>query len=1304
MRTALHVHTENSLKECGLKIDDMLKKAKSLGYDKVILGDICNMTGAVEFCNKAKQQDITPVLGVECLLMEEDDVSRILLVAKNHDGYVSLCRLVTKANENLTNDGKAVLSKEELAQYASENLIACCGGMNGFVSYPFIRNQKYKNIAASIPDVQVQESNSSYHDTQMQEIKEALKERRAEKKDLQNQMKSKKASYAFFDDAPDDVENAVDIVELKERLKKTENEIARFSRMEKAVKKQMDAVSKTEGKLQKDLALKIHMKEKILSSNALLDEMKERLSWLIDLFGQNLGVEVILHKEPDEDELNTLLLKVAEELHVMPVLGLDSYTLDGSDEEVLKWHLVKSLQDNEWVPVGASSSYYGMEQAEELIKRANGGFTKEQMKVFADNTDLLFQDCSMRFDKDEHYPKYKVPSGMTATQLMEKRARAAIPRLYGKDGWTKDREAELQKEIAVIDKTGYSDYTLTIADILNDARKMADPEVVSCLVGPGRGSGAGSIVNYLMGITSLDPVTYGLIFERYLNIERVSPPDIDSDIATSIRDDLVLLIKGKYKKKDGCVGVCGILTKSKLTGKAAIRAAGRILSHKIYGNTTALYSLSDKMSKTLPADPKLKLSDHAEELREAYTSKEAKELLRYALMLEGTVQAYGTHAAGVIISDSGDITDYAPLINIGTAEEPVWNIQYDMVESESIGLLKMDMLGLSTLDICYTALKLIYAGYGKKIDLFRIPFEKEVFREIYSKGATNGVFQCESAGMKRMWMDLKPEGIEDIIAGIALYRPGPMDFIPDYIKGKENPASIRYKTEKLRPILEKTYGCIVYQEQVMQIVRDLAGYSMGRSDLVRRAMSKKKADVMAQERKNFVYGNPEEGITGCVGNGIPADVADSIYDDMVDFAKYAFNKSHAAAYALVSYQTAWLKYHYPKEFMVGAMDVAARQNAPDKLPGLLHECKQMGIKVLPPDINRSEEGFSIVDDNILYGLWAIKGVKENASVVLKTRDSIYRNFKDFLLRCPANKASIRNLIKAGAFTYLCKSRGGMLGSLDVLLDMRKKIWDTQQKIEASEKILREEMLTVTKRRTEQAKLERAESALYTLTNEFEALPVPVITDTIEKKLEYEKETLYAYVTAHPLDAYDERPGCTCLGSITEVDIGAKGVEVMGCISGFKEVKRKKDGKPMAVFTLEDKTGDRKCICYSAKYEEYKKALSDGYVIYAFCNVNADMNDAEMPLLSINYAKIVTPELGPIVYSTPEKDIPLSRMAVEPYLVEQGHPLLWHISDGLRAGILVDTGLFVSHSIIDDMGEDFVQEAEFVHLKKRRRVQ
>ena len=1290
MDTALHIHTENSLKECGVKIDDALRRAAELGYRKVVLGDACNMTGAVEFCNKAAKHGITPVLGVECFFEEG---SKILLVAKNREGYVTLCRLVTGANSNLTPAGRPTVTEEMLKETDTSELIACCGGTGSYAAYPYQRNKEYIRLSASAPPaVEAEAPDLSETKARLLEIREALKEKRAAKKVFQHKLK---VCGSMAEERTGETGGSEE--GLKESLDKVTKEIERFVKLEKTAKKQIDAHAKKEKKAAEAQAKWEEMKSKILDADALSAEIEGRLAALQGLFG-SLAVEVTAHGQKEEQEINRLLLQVAGRLGIQTVLSFDSYTLDGSEEEVLKWHLVRSLQDNTWVPMDASSAFYGIEREEELLARS--GLTPEIFCQLSANTDALFQDCGMVFDKSDHYPKYPVPEGTTPTHLMEERARAAIPKLYRDGSWTKAHEEKLKNEIEVIDKTGYSDYTLTIADILNKARAMADPEVVSCLVGPGRGSGAGSIVNYLMGITSVDPVQYGLIFERYLNIERDSPPDIDSDIATSIRDGLVQRIKQDYGKKEGSVGVCGILTKSRLAGKAAIRAAGRLLSSRKYGNTTALYGLADRMAKLLPMDPKLKLADHIKELEDTFRDGEAREILHYARLLEGALQAYGTHAAGVIISDSGDITDYAPLINLGTKEEPVWNVQYDMVESESIGFLKLDMLGLSTLDVCYTALRLIRKRHGKKIDLYHVPFEKEVFQEIYVKGATDGVFQCESAGMKRMWMDLKPSCIEDIIAGIALYRPGPMEFIPDYIRGKENPQSIHYKTEKLRPILESTYGCIVFQEQVMRIVRDLAGYSMGRSDLVRRAMSKKKEDVMAQERKNFVYGNEKEGIPGCVQNGISAGVADSIYDDMVDFAKYAFNKSHAAAYALVSYQTAWLKYHYPLEFMVGAMDVAARQNAPDKLPGLLHECRRMGIEVLPPDVNLSKEGFSILDGKLLYGLWAVKGVKEKAPEVIANRHPIYRSFKEFLLSCKANKTAIRNLVKAGAFTQLHASRTGILLSLEELLAMRGKIWKLKEKVDGCQAALEDTGLDAKKQRLAEAKLYNAQTELHAQEEAFHEFTIPMIADPVDKKLEYEKETLFSYITAHPLDAYDEKPSCVCMGDISVNDVGAKGVEGMGCITNFREVRRKKDGKVMAVFTLQDRTGEQKCICYAAKYAEYKDVLQDGRVVHLFFNVNADRDDAEQVLLTVHFAKMLIPDLGPILYSIEEGGEAKAMEEVKPYLTEQGHPLLWHIKNGERAGQLIQTGLFVSREITSQFPGDTVQEAEYI--KKRRR--
>lgn len=823
-------------------------------------------------------------------------------------------------------------------------------------------------------------------------------------------------------------------------------------------------------------------------------------------------------------------------------------------------------------------------------------------------------------------------------------------------------------------------------------------------------SGAGSLCNYLLGITNVDPLPYGLIFERYLNIERISPPDIDSDIATSIRDWLVGSIKEKYAGKKDCIGVCSIVTHTTLAARAAIRAAGRIISMKDKGSSVAYNNIYDAMAKMVPQKPHITIADTESEIAERFgDNRKAMEILEAAKLLEGVTVGYGTHAAGVIISDNGDVTDYAPLVNVGTTDAPMWNIQCDMVESEGLGLLKMDMLGLTTLDIIDRTVELAYKRYGVRINIHAIPFEKEVFENIYSTGNTDCVFQCESAGMKKMWKALRPDSIDDILAGIALFRPGPMDFIPDYIEGKKHPDDIHYKTPMLRPILEKTYGCIVYQEQVMQIVRDLAGFSMGRSDLVRRGMAKKKARILNEERKNFVYGNKEAFdagedsvyIPGCVSKGISADVANSIYDDMISFASYAFNKSHAAAYALVSYQTAWLKYHYPAEFMASSLNFAKTE----KYPGIISACRDMGITVKTPDINRSWEGFTVLDSHtIIYGLSNVKGVGSAAEKIISCRSPLFAGPVDFLTRCDINKGAAVALAKAGAFDAFCNDREKLVSNIPAVADIVKRL----KKLNAAAKDAEEKFCVTADDKAKAALETKVRSAKQRARAAKDKLAEIQLADgkqDVSINLMYEKDVLYSYISAHPFDPYEEcaPPGhdkiCDASGYL---DVSGKGLQAVfyGIISDVKKSKSKKSGKDYASFSLEDKTGRLKCLCFPDRYEALEGDIMENEAVKIEGKIRRDRDDPDVPECFVEKVEPLESGLPQVLLYLYNSCINW-KSAIVHCATSQGHRLFVY---DRTTGRLEDTGIFVNEKVFEcPLGEYMAYTRANLRTKKKKEL-
>ena len=569
-----------------------------------------------------------------------------------------------------------------------------------------------------------------------------------------------------------------------------------------------------------------------------------------------------------------------------------------------------------------------------------------------DNTQRIADRCSVEIEFGvTKLPKYDVPDGYTSWEYLQKLCREGLERRYGEP--SQELKDRLAYELDTIRNMGYVDYFLIVWDFIKYAKDHG------IAVGPGRGSAAGSIVSYCLGITTIDPIRYQLLFERFLNPERVSMPDIDVDFCYERRQEVIDYVVRKYGKDR----VVQIVTFGTLAARGVLRDVGRVMDLP--------YAFVDSIAKMIPQELNITIDKALKEnpeLRRVYESDEqVKTLIDMGKRLEGLPRHSSMHAAGVVISQKS-VDEYVPL---SRAADGTITTQFTMTTLEELGLLKMDFLGLRTLTVIQNAVNLARRRQPD-LDMEKIDYNDQKVMDYIGTGKTDGVFQLESAGMKSFMKELKPHSLEDIIAGISLYRPGPMDFIPQYIRGKNDASSITYDCPQLQPILEPTYGCIVYQEQVMQIVRDLAGYTLGRSDLLRRAMSKKKADVMEKERKIFVYGDPETDVPGCIKNGIDEKTANKIYDEMIDFAKYAFNKSHAAAYAVVAYQTAWLKYYYPVEFMAALMTSVI--DNPSKVAEYIYACRQMGIKILPPDINKGEADFSVDGGNIRYGLAAIKSI------------------------------------------------------------------------------------------------------------------------------------------------------------------------------------------------------------------------------------------------------------------------------------------------------------------------------------------
>ena len=739
-------------------------------------------------------------------------------------------------------------------------------------------------------------------------------------------------------------------------------------------------------------------------TKGMYEEAKDRALEYQEIFGKgNYFLELQDHGIPDQQLVNQQLMKLSQETGIELVATNDVHYTYADDEKahdiLLCIQTGKKLSDENRMRYEGGQYYVKSE--EEMA--AWFPYARQALE----NTQKIADRCSVEIEFGvTKLPKYDVPEGYTSWEYLQKLCYEGLDQRYRTP--SQELKDRLAYELDTIRHMGYVDYFLIVWDFIKYAKDHG------IAVGPGRGSAAGSIVSYCLGITTIDPIHYQLLFERFLNPERVSMPDIDVDFCYERRQEVIDYVTRKYGKD--CVAQ--IVTFGTLAARGVIRDVGRVMDLP--------YAYVDSIAKMIPQELGITIDKALQmnpELRKLYESDETvTHLIDMAKRLEGLPRHCSMHAAGVVICQK-PVEEYVPL---SRAADGTITTQFIMTTLEELGLLKMDFLGLRTLTVIQNAVQL---ARKKQPDLQidKIDYNDKAVLDYIGTGKTEGIFQLESGGMKNFMKELQPHSLEDVIAGISLYRPGPMDFIPQYIRGKNDRSSITYDCPQLEPILAPTYGCIVYQEQVMQIVRDLAGYTLGRSDLLRRAMSKKKAAVMEKERKTFVYGDEETGVPGCIKNGIDEQTANKIYDEMIDFAKYAFNKSHAAAYAVVSYQTAWLKYYYPVEYMAALMTSVI--DNPTKVAEYIYVCRQMGIKILPPDINKGEADFSVDGGDIRYGLAAIKSIgRPVIRAIVNDRKELgeFRNLEDFITRISSrelmNKRLVENLIKAGALDVLGGTR------------------------------------------------------------------------------------------------------------------------------------------------------------------------------------------------------------------------------------------------------------------------------------------
>ena len=912
---------------------------------------------------------------------------------------------------------------------------------------------------------------------------------------------------------------------------------------------------------------------------------KEEAMRLQDIFGENnFFLELQDHGLSEQKFVNQGLMRISSETGIPLVATNDCHYLYKEDAEAHDVLICIQTQKNVY--------------DEDRMKYEGGQFyvksPEEMEEVFhyipeaIHNTEEIARRCNVEIEFGKyHLPQYPVPEGYTSLSYLNKLCEDGFKKRY--EGVDADTEASLRErlkyETDTITSMGFVDYFLIVWDYINFAKEN------HIAVGPGRGSAAGSIVAYCLGITGVDPIRYNLLFERFLNPERVTMPDIDVDFCVLRRQEVIDYVTEKYGREK----VVQIVTFGTMAAKMVIRDVGRALDLP--------YSFCDKVAKMIPNELKMNIEKALlinPDLKRLYDEdEEAKKLIDLSRRLEGLPRHTSIHAAGVVISKS-EVDRYVP---VSTSSDGAVTTQYTMETIEQLGLLKMDFLGLRNLTVIEKAVELVNRNRKKEgrdeLDIEKIDMEDENIYLMISEGRTEGVFQLESPGMTSFMKKLRPDNIEDIIAGISLYRPGPMDFIDDYINGKRNAAAIEYDCEELVPILKSTYGCIVYQEQVMQIVRDLAGYSYGQSDLLRRAMSKKKDSVMKEERKNFVYGDESKGIPGCVANGVSEQVANKIYDKMIDFAKYAFNRSHAAAYAFITYQTAYLKYYYPKEYMAALLTSVMSNTG--KVSEYILSGKEMGIAILPPDVNEGEGNFTAASGGIRYGMSAIKGLGENVTdAIVRDREERgpYKSLTDLIERLAGsiNKKGLEALIKSGALDGLAGTRREKMAVYEQVLDSISH--------EKHSKMAGQLSLFDIAPKDELSTLEVKMPEL----GEFD----------VETKLAFEKEMLGVYLSGHPLWSYQDMLKSVCNASSLDfaydeeegmVNVAPGKDYILGGITSVVNIKLTRNNQRMAFITLEDLVGSVEVIVFPRDFEKYKDLIEEGRKYIIAGKASLEENDA-----------------------------------------------------------------------------------------------
>ena len=1207
-----HVHTEHSFKDSPMSIKKLIDTLKKKHCPACAITDHGTLLGVFSFMQACKDAGIKGIPGVEAYVQEdgglvegsdaEDTKKHLVLLAKDSDGYFKgISKAVTDSNRRQLKDVPR-MNLEILRKWfgpgaaAHGHVIATSACVGGILATILLQNDKIDKEAGKAlkwrdkyesPEANSYKKNVSIYEKLEQEEKELLSKKEEVGAIASKKYGTKKRGLKAFEGKPE-YESVV--AALEQEMAETEKAKEELDSIKKELTKTRKNMTVLRGKIKE--SKESHEKwnkwndefEKLQNSKMTEEELiasvKDTIREYVDIFGEgNFFIELQYHGIDREAYAYPILANIADEMGLPTVAANDVHFAENTEDDIRARQLVRSLRFNKFEPMQTGDDQYYFKTDFEQASALAEILTEEQVEKAMMGKKLLIDSCNVEFKKENHEPRFiNEESSESSAERLRRLANEGIKTKYGKN-WTEEHQKRLEYELDVIESLKYTDYLCIVADFIQEARRLG-------MVGPGRGSAVGSIVCYLTDITQVDPIPYHLLFERFLNKDRVSSPDIDTDFDIVVREKMIEYVKNKYGKN----AVCNIATIGTLAAKNSIRNAARILGSELHDDPKYFLNLGDAIAKEVSSEPNTKLADT--DFSKFKSDKDAQRILKDARLIEGVAVQYGMHAAGVIISDNSDVSDYVPLM--WNEDNQRWLCQCDMTQAESdAGLLKMDFLGLKNLNVIADTLAIIKKHHGENIDIVAVGQDlshdgkhtgydrkgKNVFEDIFSKGQTNAVFQFESNGMKSMLKRFKPDNIEDLILLVACFRPGPMQYLDDIIDVKHGRKKPRYIVPQMEEILGATYGYPVYQEQIMQIFNKIAGFTLGESDIIRRYMSKKKTEKFAAYKDKF--------IEGLLHSGARQKDAEDFWQQLLDFSKYAFNKSHATAYAFVAFYTAWLKLYYPAEYMTAVLNYTPV----DKLQKMVAECNNIGIEVLPPDINNSEKEFSYKDGSILFGLKKIKGVASATEWILDQRkEKPFYGFKDFIRRGQTKKNVTEALIKAGAMDRWTSNRAALLASIEELSKYDKKVKEKEELIKTS---------------TDEKQIARAQTALEGYQEQLDNCLIPIgMYEDKEERLNNEFELLGMYVSGHPLDAYKNIAKIRSC-PVSEAYVGS--VTLCGMISNLRLTKRKKDGKSMAFFDIEDESGKMRVCVFTSAYEIFSDKIYDGNVVAIEGDCKVDNN-------------------------------------------------------------------------------------------------